>query len=249
MAWYYMLNGSSQGPVEEAELRQLHQQNVVTLDTPVWTEGMPEWLPLQASSLSPTGTASGQSRTIHACAECGKSFAEDEMLQYENSWVCATCKPVFFQRIKEGVTLRGNYEYANVGKRFAAVFIDGIIIMILVIVPIIVATAYMKTDKGAEAPGWFTALMLVLQYGLPAAFEIFFIGKYGATPGKMLMKIKVVTPEGGPVSYGRATGRHFAKLLSGVILYVGYLMAFWDEEKRSLHDRICKTRVIINPST
>ena len=86
--------------------------------------------------------------------------------------------------------------------------------------------------------------MLLLEYGLPAAFEIFFIGKYGATPGKMLMKIKVVTPDGGPVSYGRATGRYFAKMLSAIILYIGFLMAFWDEEKRALHERICNTRVV-----
>jgi uncharacterized RDD family membrane protein YckC len=41
-------------------------------------------------------------------------------------------------------------------------------------------------------------------------------------------------------------GRHFAKILSGIILYIGYLMAFWDDEKRALHDRICSTRVIVN---
>ena len=63
---------------------------------------------------------------------------------------------------------------------------------------------------------------------------------------KMLMKVKVVMPDGGRVSYSRALGRHFAKILSGIILYIGYLMAFWDDEKRALHDRICSTRVIVN---
>jgi len=58
------------------------------------------------------------------------------------------------------------------------------------------------------------------------------------------MKIKVVTPDGGRISYARATGRHFAKILSGIICYIGYLMAFWDDEKRALHDRMCGTRVI-----
>jgi uncharacterized RDD family membrane protein YckC len=61
----------------------------------------------------------------------------------------------------------------------------------------------------------------------------------------MLMKIKVVTADGIPMSYGRSTGRYFAKILSGLIIYIGYLMAFWDEEKRALHDRICKTRVVV----
>jgi uncharacterized RDD family membrane protein YckC len=91
----------------------------------------------------------------------------------------------------------------------------------------------------------FRLYQYTVSYGLPAAYEIFFIGAYGATLGKMLMKIKVVTPEGGRISYARATGRHFAKLLSGIILYIGYLMAFWDDEKRALHDRMCGTRVIV----
>ena len=70
------------------------------------------------------------------------------------------------------------------------------------------------------------------------------IGKYGATVGKMAMKIRVVTAEGQKVSYLRALGRYFAKLLSGMILMIGYLMAAFDDEKRALHDRICNTRVI-----
>jgi uncharacterized RDD family membrane protein YckC len=90
----------------------------------------------------------------------------------------------------------------------------------------------------------FRVYQYTISYGLPAAYEIFFLGTYGATLGKMLMKIKVVTPDGGRISYARATGRHFAKILSGIICYIGYLMAFWDDEKRALHDRMCGTRVI-----
>jgi uncharacterized RDD family membrane protein YckC len=87
--------------------------------------------------------------------------------------------------------------------------------------------------------------MLLLEYGLPAAYEIFFIGKYGATPGKMLLKIKVASPDGGKISYARSTGRYFAKMLSGLpTLFIGFLMAFWTEERKALHDLICQTRVI-----
>ena len=54
------------------------------------------------------------------------------MLHYEGSWVCAADKPVFFQRIKEGVAPGAPFVYASVGRRFAAVLIDGIIIDIVV---------------------------------------------------------------------------------------------------------------------
>jgi uncharacterized RDD family membrane protein YckC len=70
------------------------------------------------------------------------------------------------------------------------------------------------------------------------------VGKYGATLGKMAAKIRVVTADGGKVSYGRATGRYFAKLLSAFTCLIGFIMAAFDEEKRALHDRICNTRVI-----
>jgi uncharacterized RDD family membrane protein YckC len=77
------------------------------------------------------------------------------------------------------------------------------------------------------------------------SYEIFFLGKYGATPGKMACKIRVVTGEGDSITYGRAAGRAFAERLSGLICYIGYLMvAFDSSQKRALHDRICNTRVI-----
>jgi len=75
-------------------------------------------------------------------------------------------------------------------------------------------------------------------------YATFFIGKYAATPGKMACKLKVVTSDGGQVSYARAFGRYFAEFLSAIIFFIGYIMAAFDEEKRALHDRICDTRVI-----
>jgi uncharacterized RDD family membrane protein YckC len=61
----------------------------------------------------------------------------------------------------------------------------------------------------------------------------------------MACKIRVVTADGGKVSYMRALGRHFAKILSYMICLAGYIMAFFDDEKRALHDRICNTRVVL----
>ena len=76
------------------------------------------------------------------------------------------------------------------------------------------------------------------------AYEIFFLEKFGATPGKMACSIKVVTAEGGKIGYGRATGRYFSYILSGFICYIGYIIVAFDGQKRALHDYICNTRVI-----
>jgi uncharacterized RDD family membrane protein YckC len=54
----------------------------------------------------------------------------------------------------------------------------------------------------------------------------------------------VVRPNGGPIDLPRAVGRYFAKILSGIILLIGYIMAGFDGEKRALHDMICDTRVV-----
>jgi uncharacterized RDD family membrane protein YckC len=60
----------------------------------------------------------------------------------------------------------------------------------------------------------------------------------------MACRIKVVTAEGGQVSYLRAFGRYWAKGVSAIICLAGYIMAAFDDEKRALHDRMCNTRVV-----
>ena len=86
--------------------------------------------------------------------------------------------------------------------------------------------------------------IMFLQIVIPAVYTTWFLGKYGATPGKMACKLKVVTADGGKISYARAVGRHFATWISAMIFLIGFLMAAFDTEKRTLHDRICDTRVI-----
>lgn len=253
MAWYYVLDGASHGPIAEADLRDLRAQNTIALDTPVWTDGMAEWLPFSSSPLAAGTVAAAPVGATHACVECGQSFAEDQMLNYEGQWVCAADKPVFFQRIKEGVAAPGTFVYASVGSRLAAILIDGFIIGAVVMGPaiiigIVAGASHAASGSPQDTPVW-AFFLGALFYILPPIYEIFMIGKYGATWGKMAMKIKVIRPDGSPVSYGRSTGRYFAKILSGMILYIGFLMAFWDKERRALHDQICQTRVIkVQPS-
>jgi len=79
---------------------------------------------------------------------------------------------------------------------------------------------------------------------LGCTYETFFIVKFGATPGKMAVGVKVVRPDGSGIQVGRAIGRYFSKMLSAMILYIGYIMAGFDSQKRALHDMICDTRVI-----
>ncbi len=67
-----------------------------------------------------------------------------------------------------------------------------------------------------------------------------------ASWGKQLLELHVTDEYGQRISFGRATGRTFAKIISYVILYIGFMMAGWTKEKCALHDFIAGTRVVKN---
>jgi uncharacterized RDD family membrane protein YckC len=64
-----------------------------------------------------------------------------------------------------------------------------------------------------------------------------------ATLGKMAVGIKVGDANGEQVTFGNALGRYFAKILSGLILFIGFMMVGWDPKKQGLHDRLADTYV------
>jgi len=60
------------------------------------------------------------------------------------------------------------------------------------------------------------------------------------------MGIKVTDLNGNRISIGQATGRYFGKILSALILYVGFLMAGFTEKKQALHDIMASCLVVDN---
>ena len=172
------------------------------------------------------------------CSECGREFGEDELIKFGDSTVCAECKPIFVQRLREGLTLAEERVYGRFWIRAGAKIIDGIILTI---------AGFALGFVGNLFPGHGPAsaiLTNLLYYAFDIAYVTYFLGKYSATPGKMACGLKVIRPDGEKISYGRACGRFLAEFLSAIILCIGYIMAAFDEEKRTLHDRICDTRVI-----
>ncbi len=59
-----------------------------------------------------------------------------------------------------------------------------------------------------------------------------------ATPGKMILNLKVADFNGDKVPFGKATGRYFGKIISGLIFNIGYIMVAFTEKKQALHDMI-----------
>ncbi|NBC87958.1 MAG: RDD family protein [Alphaproteobacteria bacterium] len=76
----------------------------------------------------------------------------------------------------------------------------------------------------------------------------YFIGFEGsemqATPGKKVLGLIVTDMRGQRISYPRAAGRYFGKLLSAAILLIGYIMVAFTEKKQGLHDLLASTLVV-----
>ena len=100
MEWYYAEEGRQLGPVTEEQFQELVRSGKITGTTLVWQQGMAKWQPY--NSVSVTEAVPGSPGDTARCAECGKIFSTNDMVHYGNSWVCAACKPVFFQRVTEG---------------------------------------------------------------------------------------------------------------------------------------------------
>jgi len=260
MNWHYVEQGQQAGPVSDEQLAELVRTGKINADTLVWHAGMEDWLPYgQVKSVTePAGVrvpaaatasrAESDKATEAVCNECGKIFPIDEMIRHGNVRICANCKPVFMQKLAEGAQINtGELNYAGILTRFAAVFLDGLILGVINIVIGLVAGLSAAQAAGVQPKG-VAAVQIVLfaiQMAIGVSYETIMIGKYGATLGKMACKIKVVTADGGRVSYARALGRYFAKMLSGLMCLIGYIIAIFDKpQRRALHDHICNTRVI-----
>jgi uncharacterized RDD family membrane protein YckC len=250
MNLYYADGDRQVGPIDKIELQSLIKARKIDSQTLVWQPGMKGWEQLglfvrrKTQGSAPYVQPAPQVKQS-LCSECGQAFAEDDMIRFAESWVCASCKPFFVQKIKEGVTLAGEMEYAGFWIRVGAWFIDYIIMAIASAI-IYVPLTFMGVSS-FDKPAALAIIQLIsmfLNFIIPAVYESWFVGKFAATPGKMACKLKVVMSEGDRVSFARAIGRHFAKYISGLILGIGYIMAGFDEQKRALHDRICDTRVI-----
>ncbi len=254
MSWYYASNQQQLGPLTDEELNQKMSGGEINGSTLVWKEGMSDWKPL-SEARSAASFVSATPGTI-ICL-CGNRMPQSETVKIGNNWVCASCKDTAIQQLKEGVSTPtpggpgGNLRYAGFWIRFAAKFIDGIL---LAVVNLIIQFAFtfgimgITGLQGGGAESVLEAVMMVvmflIQLAIQAGYTIYFVGKKGATPGKMLCRLKVVRSDGSALTYGRSTGRYFAEWVTAMTCTIGYIMAAFDEEKRSLHDRIADTRVI-----
>ena len=142
--------------------------------------------------------------------------------------------------------------YAGFWKRVLAFLLDYIVMMVLIIV-FSFGMGMMMAHNGVDATAdetlaLFDALMqwVVLMLGW-LYFGWMESSQYQATLGKLLMGLKVTNIQGERLSFWRATGRHFGKYLSFLLLGIGFLMVAFTRRKQGLHDLMTSCLVINNP--
>ncbi len=151
------------------------------------------------------------------------------------------------------ITAPGGVRYGGFWIRLVARLIDGAVVSV-VLIPIFVLlmSGYFATHHSFERDqppdaGFFvlTALAAILAGLSIWLYEALMTSssKQG-TLGKMALGMKVTDLRGARISFARATGRFFAKILSGMILNIGYIMAGFTERKQALHDMIAGTLVL-----
>ena len=129
--------------------------------------------------------------------------------------------------------------YAGFWIRFWAAMVD-----VLVFLPLWIVQAVIESMSKAN-PGAATLIFVIagffIQWIYSALFES---GGWQATPGKRLMGLRVTDLAGNRISFSRATGRYFSKILSSLIFCIGYIMVGLTDKKQGLHDKLAETLVL-----
>jgi uncharacterized RDD family membrane protein YckC len=141
--------------------------------------------------------------------------------------------------------------YAGFWKRFAAYFIDEIILNFLGVIIILIVAGIVGIPMSISGANEDAIAIFVLVYFGIFGFLLNWLyhtalessGRQ-ATLGKMAMGIVVTDMEGGRISFGRANGRFWSKIISGLFFSIGYIIAGFTERKQALHDLIAATLVV-----
>lgn len=175
------------------------------------------------------------------CMYCSESLQQVEpvmpIVQTAKPAVGLAYLPTTSTAGKQPPNILEDIEYAGFWRRFVAAMIDGLILTVMGLLVNLLCGVSFKSAIGAEPATGAAGL---------AAFLKFFFGWFyfatmessdtRATLGKMAIRIAVCDLNGEPVSFWRATGRYFGKIVSNITLFIGYLMAGFTEKKQGLHD-------------
>jgi uncharacterized RDD family membrane protein YckC len=143
-------------------------------------------------------------------------------------------------------------EMAGFGPRWGALLVDANILLIVIILFFRSVIPMLRSgdfEPSELSDSFLIGGVFMYFFGLPLIGilyqSIFECTKFQGTPGKIAVKIKVVNKHGERVSFLQAFGRNSGKILSALILYIGFFMAIWTDKKQALHDQMANTYVVL----
>lgn len=125
-----------------------------------------------------------------------------------------------------------------------AVFMVGTVDSIfLLAIPLVLLFGPTGVFNGMNADDWASLPRNLLWYLVPLSVNwlyraIMESSSQQATIGKLLLQIRVADIAGNRISFWRATARHFSKMISSIMLLIGFLMAAWTKKRQALHDKM-----------
>ncbi len=252
--WFYVQDRQKVGPVSKEQIRSLFEDGTISGEDLVWTQGMSEWKPanqVQARFAAPAPASPPPVRP-----------PEDSMdPAIDMSAPVAPEESASAYDVGEGLGIERKYapsaerEYAHFGLRLGAIIIDYLIVVplnFLIVVPGYVFVVAMFSTQGEFGEpklmpiGNMLGLLLnLLSIAIPwLYFARQESGIKMATIGKRLVGIQVIDTEGYPISFLRATGRYFAKIISAIPCLMGFFFPLFTPKKQALHDMIAGCVVV-----
>jgi uncharacterized RDD family membrane protein YckC len=142
--------------------------------------------------------------------------------------------------------------FAGFWLRFVAYTIDSFVvgIPIWIIFALLMAAAAGISSSGYRSGPSPAFILLVLFLVLASIigpwlyWALFESSAKQATLGKMAAGIEVTDLEGKKISFGKASGRYWGKIISSLILNIGFMMTGWTQKKQALHDIMAGTLVV-----
>jgi uncharacterized RDD family membrane protein YckC len=222
MDWFYAKNNQQNGPVSHEVLVSMLQQGQVGPGDLVWRDGMGSWQP---------------AGTVAELAAVGP--AANPALGYFNPVPMGGPPPM----------------YAGFWLRFVAWLLDAILLgLVNFVLGVFIGIGGSPLFGGHHNNGApFTQIGMALSGNVVSIltgwlyFSLMETSLFQATLGKMALSLVVTDLSGQPITFGRATGRYFGKIISGFTILIGYMMAGWTQQKQALHDIMAGCLVLRKP--
>jgi uncharacterized RDD family membrane protein YckC len=135
-------------------------------------------------------------------------------------------------------------QYAGFWPRAGALLIDQILLSVAAFALGFVIGFIIGVSGGDLTDGVVWAINVIVFVGYYLYFAVMESSPAQATVGKLALGIQVTDLEGNRISFWRALGRSFAKIVSVLTLFIGYIIAGFTARKQALHDMIASTLVV-----